>query len=152
MGPVRHSVISGVAAAVVYASTDSIAAAGLCLIAGILVDIDHILDYILNFGIKTLSLKAVYDVSVQTGASKGEQGMKRFYLVLHSVELLICLLALTLFFSHPLLIGATVGYGLHLLADLIGNPVVPQAYFICWRARIRFKSDQFHTDKAWLSW
>lgn len=151
MGPLGHSAISAIAATGVYTVTDSWASALLCFASGTLVDLDHILDYLLNIGTRGFSLKAVHAASMETGASRGERGMRRFYLIFHSAELLIGALCALFFVRTPLLIGFVVGYGLHLVVDWVTNPVIPQTYFILWRASIGFRSNRFHTDKALIS-
>lgn len=63
----------------------------------------------------------------------------KFYVLLHSFDVLLLVLVLLLYFDLGILaLGVLVGAGVHLAMDVIGNPVSIQGYFLICRIHKRF--------------
>ena len=86
----------------------------LCLLVGVFIDVDHILDYRLNRSFGNVSLESNY----RTG---------RMFVVFHGAENTVILAALSIVF--PFLIFPTVSYTCHIIIDMYGNGVSYHAYF-----------------------
>ncbi len=126
-----HVVASVVAGGGIYAVTGSLPAATACAATGILVDLDHFPDYWFSHGF-SLRIKHFME-------SCYEGRLQRFFLLMHSIELLFvlgCLVWRTGF--NTLLFGVFMGYGLHLLLDQVMNLHKPFAYFILYRLARKF--------------
>jgi hypothetical protein len=85
----------------------------LCLVSGVLIDIDHLVDYRLNRWHRHESL--------ETQFNKG-----RMYVPFHGIENIIILAALSIFF--PFLIFPAASYFCHMAMDIYSNEVPFQAY------------------------
>ena len=85
----------------------------LCLISGVLIDIDHLIDYRLNRWHRHESL--------ETQFNKG-----RMYVPLHGIENIPILAALSIIF--PFLIFPTISYFIHMTMDIYSNAVPHKAY------------------------
>ena len=85
----------------------------LCLISGVLIDIDHLIDYRLNRWHRHESL--------ETQFNKG-----RMYVPFHGIENIIILAALSIVF--PFLIFPAASYFCHMTMDIYSNEVPFQAY------------------------
>jgi hypothetical protein len=92
----------------------------LCLVSGVLVDLDHLVDYQLNRWHRHESLETQFE--------KG-----RMYVPLHGIENIPILTAFSIIF--PFLVFPTISYLLHMTLDLYSNNVSHQAYF--YTARLR---------------
>lgn len=86
----------------------------LCLISGVLIDLDHLVDFQLNRWHRHESLEAQFE--------KG-----RMYVPLHGIENIPILAALSIVF--PFLIFPTISYLLHMIMDIYSNNVTHKAYF-----------------------
>lgn len=86
----------------------------LCIVFGVFLDVDHVIDYRLNRGRSFESLE-----------SRFEKG--RMYVVFHGVEnvLLFTVLAVV----WPFLVFPAISYICHMVMDVYGNGVPFQAYF-----------------------
>ncbi len=118
MRPVAHLAISGAAGAIGWAVSGSPAAIGASVVAGVLVDLDHMVDYVRWYGL-------------------GKQD--ELLLLLHAWEWAAALLVLSVaLFPDPVVVGATFGYCGHLVADQFGNHAYPLTYSITYRIANRF--------------
>ena len=114
MKPAAHIAISTGLGAGVATFTGSPWAFATTLGTGILVDADHVLDY--------------YRWYVR-------HKIHRVFYLLHAWEHLAILVAISALSDwHPLLIGTTLGYLSHLIADQLGNDPYPLSYSIIYRA------------------
>lgn len=103
----------------VWIGTGSPLAVPVAVGAGVLIDGDHILDF-LDW------VAAGYKRSV--------------FVLLHAWELAASgVVVLAAFWYHPLLLAAVLGYLSHLVADQIGNPMHPLGYSILYRVRSGFR-------------
>ena len=142
MKPSQHFAVSVSTALVMGFFTRSLYAGGACFLSGFLLDIDHVIEYILNFGFKNFSLKNCYEACVQTARRQGELQFKKVYLIFHGYEVALLLLLLTLSTKNVYFFVCTIGYSVHLGLDCIGNDVYPQTYFMVWRIINRFSADK----------
>lgn len=110
------------------------------LAVGILMDADHVVDYVREFGPR-LNLKKLFEASY-------ERTFCRSWLILHAWEWLPFVAGLAWWFrENPWVTGAAIGWFQHLLADQLVNTPNRWAYSIIWRWRHGFdhqKSFPFH--------
>ena len=119
MKPPAHAAISLAIGGVLWATTKSPYSAVAALATGVLVDLDHLLEYYRWF-VKEDHSRVVY--------------------FLHSYELVVpALLAGYLSGWDPLILGVSMAFIGHLLTDQIANPVQPFTYFFTYRALKRFR-------------
>ena len=92
------------------------------LLTGVMIDMDHLVEY--------------YRWFVKGDTSK-------VYFFLHSYELLVPVF-LSSYFSgwDPVVMGASFAFLGHLLTDQIVNPVMPLAYFVAYRAMKGFRRSE----------
>src|SRR5574342_343076 len=126
MKPISHLGVSIITGVTTFLATRDMYSSISCLLAGWLVDIDHIWDFYKNVG-KGFNIKRFVNAF-----DNGE--IKKAYLYLHSYELLFGLIFLC-FFTHfnYLLSFTTLGFAIHLVFDQVFNPVKPLTYFITYR-------------------
>lgn len=128
-----HIITSASLAAATWAFTRSFWAGALCFVSGGLIDIDHFLDYGLNFGWKNITPAKVAHASMQTARISEEGGFKKVYLFIHSTELLILLWIIYIYTKSIYVFAIAFGFSVHLAMDQIGNGVHPLFYFVVWR-------------------
>ncbi len=92
----------------------------LCLVSGVLIDIDHLVDFQLNRG-------HLHD-GIETNFEKG-----RLFVPFHGLENIPILVALSIVF--PFLIFPTISYVVHMSLDIYGNNLSHRAYFYTIRLR-----------------
>jgi len=103
----------------------------ICFLVGILIDIDHFFDYVMDTG-WNLNLKQFFHYSY---GAKYEQS----YLFLHAYEHLLLIVIIIVISNYNIfIIAAGVGFTQHLIFDHIFNPVKPMAYFLTYRLKNRF--------------
>jgi len=141
MKPSRHVIVSLSAGLILWVFTKSIYAGVLCFLSGVLVDFDHIIEYIVHHGLKTITIKRVYQASIQTGEGKGELRFKKLYLIFHAHEIALLLIILTVFTRNVYLLAITIGYSTHLIMDCAANPLSIRSHSIIWRAANKFDTD-----------
>ena len=127
MKPLPHIVASGIISVLSIAYFSSIGYAAISFLAGILIDVDHIVDYYLNYGL-TLDIRKIYNSCLA-------MNLKRLYLVFHSYELTAFLWAAIYIFSLSMFWQAiALGLTQHVILDQATNPVFTFAYFFIYRA------------------
>ena len=121
MRPPGHAVISLSIGGVLWAITKSPYAMASAFVAGVFIDLDHLVEYYWWF-IKEDRSRVLY--------------------FLHSYELLVpAFLSGYLSGWNPVVLGASMAFLGHLMTDQIVNPVVPFGYFFTYRAMKRFRRD-----------
>jgi len=112
-----------------------------CFFSGILVDVDHCVDYVRDRGIN-FNLKQFFQYSY---------GLEydRLYILLHGYEYFVPL-AFTMVVSdyNLLVVAAVIGYTQHLLFDQLTNPVKPLAYLLTYRLKNRFSKQSILSDEC----
>ena len=96
MKPSRHAAASFALGMILWFFTKSFYASLLCFVTGILVDVDHIIEYTVHYGFKDFSIKSLYKKSTETDEYKGTKGYTKLYLIFHSNELMIILWVITI--------------------------------------------------------
>jgi hypothetical protein len=114
----------------------SAAAAWACLVTGVLVDLDHLADYVLEFGPR---------VRLHHFLGAFSEHLFRFVIVpLHGWEWVAAGLAAAWWLDwRPVACSALAAYTLHMTMDQIGNRPRPGAYFLTARILHRFASRFF---------
>lgn len=138
MAPINHILFSAPLGLLVGALTQNIFAGLLCFFSGFLIDGDHLFEYILYNGIKDLRPKKVYRTCAKMANKEEEGGVKRIFLLLHTVELAILLWISLLFTPNIYILAAALGYSGHLALDAHANTIKPTAYFISTRIKNGF--------------
>lgn len=133
MSPISHIIVSFSAGAGVWFFAKSLYAGLVCFIAGIFLDLDHIIEYVIHYGWKDLSPGKVYQTCEQTTRQEGERQFPKLYLLFHSGEVAILLWIGALYIKNLYLIIIALGYSMHMAMDCIGNPMYVYSYFIIWR-------------------
>lgn len=127
MFPSGHIVVSGVISAFVWAYFKSFGCAFVSFAAGVLIDLDHIIDYYASHGF-TLNFRDVYYACA-------EMRLGRLFLVLHSYELLAFLwVSIYALSMTDIWKALAIGLTQHVVLDQFTNPVRPKAYFLIYRA------------------
>ena len=122
MKPPGHVIISLSIGGVLWAITKSPYALVASFLTGVMIDLDHLVEYYRWFV---------------------KEDNTRVFFFFHSYELLVPSL-LAGYFSgwDPVVLGVSAGYLGHLLTDQFANPVRPWAYFFTYRARMGFRRDK----------
>ncbi|MBW2671964.1 MAG: hypothetical protein JRD89_00945 [Deltaproteobacteria bacterium] len=118
----RYHALVSVALASLFLLLRQYVAAVSVLVTGILIDVDHEVDYYVVNGKLTLS---AYDLS------EGLMNHNTYICPLHGWEypLLLTLMAV----SRPVLLGASLGWWVHLLLDMVTNSIHPLNLFVTYR-------------------
>ena len=123
-----------------YAATGGrLSAAFMAGVSSVLIDGDHVLDYLLS-NKRWGGMKHFF-------ASCEEGLLPRLYLLLHSFELVICLwLLVGTGVAAAWGVGLTIGVTGHLLLDWVGNRhiVKPSFYWLWFRAANRFDGNRLY--------
>ena len=118
MGPVGHTLISSALGVGVGAATGSPEAGAVALGVGVLMDMDHLVDF--------------YQWYV-----KGHPN--RVYVLLHAWEYsAFGVVALAWIYFHPLVLAVVLAQLLHVATDHFHNRISPYGYFITYRILNRF--------------
>ena len=136
MTPLPHAIVAGAAGALFGYITQSWAGAVACLVGGVAIDADHLIDFWLekkrvprNYG----ELKR-YCIEETSG---------RVYLVAHSYEVLAVLWLSYALFRHVLWLGVLTGMTVHMLQDTFFGGGYPLSYFWMYRRRFGFPKEAF---------
>ncbi len=139
---IQHVAISIGVSALVWAVFRSSTAAADCFLTGVFLDIDHLLDYVINYGPR-FKIKHFFTVFEF-------EAIENIYLFLHSWEFIVIYLALLWLIDwKPVAIGAVIGIVLHLLLDHFFNAHGKFAYFISYRLFHRFSGRHFYGEKEY---
>jgi hypothetical protein len=128
MRPAGHIALSSVVSLFLWAVFRSYALAFSNLLAGVLIDLDHLIDHFAHYGFRT-SVREFFDACY-------ERTYHRAYLVLHGWEWLGgVLFAAWASGWNPWLVGLLVGWTQHLVADQFSNRPSPWGYSLLYRIR-----------------
>ena len=147
MKPTKHAIASFAIGSILYLYTKNIYVGFLCFFSGILVDVDHIIEYIIHSGLRGITIDKVWHVCEETNKDGANKGFKKLYLVFHSWEVFIVLWVLTAFFKNIYLLAFTLGYSSHIVLDVIGNRMYPQGYSFIWRCLKKFHTKNLLREK-----
>ena len=141
MLPSRHIIISLPLGATVGLLTQSIPAGLLCFFSGILIYVDHLIEYAIHFGVKNLKnlkLKEIYQTCAKMAKREEEGGVKKLYLFLHTGEIAILLWVGFVLFRNIYLLSIALGCTGHLILDAANNELKPWSYFLTLRIKNGF--------------
>ena len=129
----QHITISLFFSAFLYTISNSWIIFSSSLISGVLIDIDHILDYFMAYGIN-IRIKQFFEVCHNLK-------IPRMRLIFHSWELLF-LLSICVFLVgwNPWIVGTIVGFTQHIVLDQAFNKPNKWTYFFFWRLKKGFSS------------
>jgi hypothetical protein len=103
-------------------------------ITGVLIDLDHVLEYFVQRG----PLRRIDDLF----HASYNRVYTKAYLILHGWELIALWIALCVASSwNPWVVGGAIGFTHHLTLDQIWNKPARYAYWLVWRAHHRFSYD-----------
>ncbi len=133
--------------------TKSLYAGILCFISGFFIDIDHIIEYVIQYGWKDFSFKRFFQVCEQTcnpphqnlwceGKQEGKDRFRKMHLVFHIGELAILLWIVSIYTKNIYLFAIAIGYSIHLIMDCIGNSAHPYYIFVTFRAIKDFDTEK----------
>ena len=131
MKPVIHLTASAVVSASLYGMTKSVTISVVSFFTGFLIDIDHVFDYLREYGLQP-DLKKFFRVFY-------ENRFEKVVLVFHGWEWIAALFVLSWSsgWNKPLL-GFAIGALHHLVLDQMGNNATGPGYFFVYRAVKRF--------------
>lgn len=138
MGPLRHLAYSTAAASVLLLTAKSPKVAVGCVASGVLVDLDHLIEYKKYCGDR-------WDwEEFSTGIYFDKKGTVK--VIFHSWEAAGVLWSIVLardgIGKKSLLYGIAAGYTLHLILDQIGNNLNRMGYFELYRWMVKWKQDR----------
>ena len=131
---IGHVVVSSIVSAFVWAFFKSFGCAAISFASGVLIDLDHVIDYYASYGF-TFKAKKIYNICL-------ELKLKKLYLILHSYELIALLWIIIYVFSLSNLWKAiAIGFTQHIILDQITNPINTLGYFLTYRFIKGFKKE-----------
>lgn len=137
----HHVMVSLGGGAIIYLLTQSLLKAGLFGLAGIFIDLDHLFDYVANYGWKMVGLKEFNRVF-----NKCE--LKKIYIILHAYEIWVST-GILLWYLKPNWGGVVfLSLTIHFIMDHIYffthfRPNSPWIYFLLYRLSKGFAVDKF---------
>lgn len=132
-----HVYSSAILGGTLYALTQSVPMAIASFISGVLIDLDHVFDFLV-FSKEKFSIKGFFSWCYDTK-------WERVTLLFHSYELYLALGIIVYFYPNKILIGVLFGSGLHLILDQIGNRIhgrYPMFYFLTYRCFVGFRKSK----------
>ena len=140
MKPTHHVIISGIAGVSLICYLNSWVAGIACFASGVLIDLDHIIDYFAEKKKMPSSYKELSDYCAFNQKGK-------LFLIFHGVEYIIILFFVVFWYPNSLLWGILWGVGLHMLCDQFSNPFRPLGYFILYRMKKNFDRKDIFTEE-----
>jgi len=139
MKPSKHVIASLLVSALVWWWLRSSAAALACFLAGVFIDLDHIVDFSYNFQhqLRIRRFFTVFEFDV----------LENIFVFLHSWEFALVWLVLILSLPEarqPVVLGLFVGFVTHLSLDNLFNRHGRWAYFLLYRLRHGFAAKYFY--------
>ena len=127
-----HIITSSALSGILYFIFKSFPMAAAAFLAGVFIDLDHVLEGYINFGRKFNIFKTI---EVSENAR-----FKTAYLFLHSYELLLIYTLAAYFLKlGPVWFGIAVGLIVHMVLDNTFNPFYPNGLFFIKRWQEKFK-------------
>ena len=148
MKPASHIIVSLSTGALVWFFAKSLYAGIVCFFAGLFVDVDHIIEYIIHYGGKNFTYNNLYLTCEQTSRQEGDYQFRKLHLIFHSIEIIFALWVITIYTRNIYLFAVVIGYSAHLILDWIGNPIYLHSYFIIWRAKNKFHTNRLLRKKS----
>ena len=141
MKPQYHVVSSALIAGVLYLFFKSWSMALSCFISGILIDIDHIYDYLREYGMPFMVKKFFTEVY--------SDNIPRLTLIFHSWELVLLIgIIAWVYNGNPWFAGIFVGLGQHIVLDKLNNGERLRSYSFIWRWKKQFEFEAVFSNLA----
>ncbi|MBD3420905.1 MAG: hypothetical protein GF398_12365 [Chitinivibrionales bacterium] len=132
MKPSAHVAVSTVVSGSAFLITNSIPLTVTSWLAGIFIDLDHVVDYLREYGFR-LSPSHFLETFYHTR-------YKRVWLLFHGWEVMILLAAISYFTAwDPFTTGILIGCTHHLICDQFTNHASLPTYSLIWRLIKRFR-------------
>lgn len=113
-----------------------------CFLSGILIDVDHCLDYCIFKKEFPFHYKDLVKFCV-------DHKEKKIYLLFHAYEYIFVLwYAIFLFSLGKVWIGIAVGLTTHMIFDQFTNPIKPLFYFLTFRIKNQFETSKTLSKKG----
>ena len=140
MSPTAHIIISAGAGAALAQWIHSPEAGFACFLGGVLIDLDHPIDYYI--GRKKIPSTIAEIMDFYHPRQKG-----KLHILFHSYELFVMLWVATYFLKlGGIWLGLLSGATLHLICDQIYNPLKPLGYFFTFRLVSGFEKRKLYRD------
>ncbi|MHA2038870.1 MAG: hypothetical protein ACW98X_20755 [Promethearchaeota archaeon] len=131
MKPPYHVASSALVAGILYLLFKSWSMAASCFLSGIFIDIDHIYDYVREFGIPFRFKEFIHAVYTAK--------LNRMTLFFHSWEVMFLILIITWLTNwNPLMVGILIGFGHHIILDKLYTGVPLRRYSFMYRRKRDF--------------
>ena len=141
MRPTYHIITSAGISLGLQATMHSWPATLGCFFSGVLIDVDHYLEYYIFRKKFPDNYKDLVDFCFDKNESKQ-------YLIFHAYEYLFVLwLFIYFLFFDKLLFGIALGLTTHLIFDQFTNPIKPLYYFLTFRAQNHFEKKKILSDE-----
>ncbi len=142
MKPIYHAAVSLMISALVWLWLRSISAALGCFLAGVFVDLDHIIDYYLAYGGRFRPRHLCYVFEFEA--------FNNILVLLHAWEWIpVALLIVWLTDWQPVGLGLVIGFTIHLILDHLINNHSPWAYFISYRLAHCFSGYHYYGEQEY---
>ena len=129
--PTVHLAASAVISGSIYLSTKSATVSAVSFLCGILIDVDHVLDYVREYGFRA-DIREFLRVFYTSR-------FRKVVLLFHAWELVAGLFIVSWLTGwNEVLLGLGIGTFHHLLLDQFGNGMRPLGYFLGFRILKRF--------------
>ena len=121
-----HAAFSLICAGILYAATRSFGLSAGFFIGGVLIDLDHLIDYVFSCRFR-VGLLSFYERCENRDLSHA-------VLILHGWEYVAALLIVLVACDWNIWIAGTwLGFTAHMICDQVTNKPYPLSYFIIWR-------------------
>jgi hypothetical protein len=129
--PAAHLTVSTIVSTALYIVTKSATIAGVSFFCGFLLDLDHFLEYVREYGFRA-KFRDFFRIFHETRFEK-------LLLVLHAWEWVVALFFLAWFSGwNDIVLGVLIGLLHHMVLDQLANGFTPWGYFLTYRAKHRF--------------
>lgn len=139
MRPIWHIITSFILAVAIFLLTRDMVASSIAFLAGIFIDLDHLLDFWISAPKNAFSIKQFYNMDKHL-KSKGDHYTFIFF---HAWEWIIVLVFLTFIYSNVYFVSFVLAVSLHLVLDTINNNIIeketPLVYSIIFRIFHKFR-------------
>ncbi len=139
MKPQHHAAASIIVSGILFMIFKSWGMALGCLAAGIFIDVDYLIDYLIQYG---------FPITVKKFHQAYNENLLIKVRLFHSWEWLLILgVAAWLANWNVLIIGILIGVGQHLLLDKVNHGERFRCYSLIWRWKKRFKAEDIFKRK-----
>jgi hypothetical protein len=132
----NHFFVSSIISVIIYYFYKNYAYTISLLLSSVFIDLDHCYDYFRETGDYKISLKKMEKLFYA-------YDYKKATIILHSYELIFIFFIINIFLFHSIIIyGIISGFLLHIILDIIFNPVYAKAYSFFYRLNHSFVKEK----------